>query len=140
MPLGTRDVSGWMLSNDYDNSTGANGLHLGLDRDGRLILQLGNEEPVKGSTTVERWAWNRLGLVKDRDGIRVYLEGSSAPEITVDDASSSITIPSWFFGGRSDNQSNWEGKLDEIAFFERALTAAELRTVVDGHENPADSD
>ena len=31
-----------------------------------------------------------------------------------------------FLGGRSDNNSNWEGRLDEVAIFERALTAAEI--------------
>ena len=31
-----------------------------------------------------------------------------------------------FFGGRSDNDSNWEGRLDEIAVFNRALTADQV--------------
>tara|TARA_B100000686_G_C16295823_1_gene715915 strand:+ start:527 stop:700 length:174 start_codon:yes stop_codon:yes gene_type:complete len=31
-----------------------------------------------------------------------------------------------FFGGRCDNQANWEGRLDEIAVFDRALSAAEI--------------
>ena len=31
-----------------------------------------------------------------------------------------------FFGGRSDNDSNWEGRLDEIAIFNRALNAGEV--------------
>ena len=31
-----------------------------------------------------------------------------------------------FFGGRCDNQSNWEGRLDEIAVFDRALSAEEI--------------
>ena len=32
-----------------------------------------------------------------------------------------------FFGGRTDNQSNWEGRLDEIAVFNRVLTDAEVQ-------------
>ena len=28
--------------------------------------------------------------------------------------------------GRSDNEANWEGRLDEIAIFDRALTAREV--------------
>ena len=31
-----------------------------------------------------------------------------------------------FLGGRSDNAANWEGRLDEIAVFNRALTAREV--------------
>ena len=34
-----------------------------------------------------------------------------------------------FFGGRCDNQSNWEGRLDEIAVFDRALSAEEIGTL-----------
>jgi hypothetical protein len=37
-----------------------------------------------------------------------------------------VSIPAVFFGGRSDNDSNWEGRLDEIAVFDRALSAAEV--------------
>lgn len=32
-----------------------------------------------------------------------------------------------FFGGRSDNDSNWEGRLDEIAVFDRALTPEDIK-------------
>ncbi len=31
------------------------------------------------------------------------------------------------FGGRSDNDSNWEGRLDEVAVFPRVLSVAEIR-------------
>jgi hypothetical protein len=31
-----------------------------------------------------------------------------------------------FVGGRSDNEANWEGRLDEVAVFDRALGAKEL--------------
>jgi hypothetical protein len=35
-------------------------------------------------------------------------------------------VPSCFFAGRSDNDSNWEGRLDEVAVFDRALGAEEI--------------
>jgi hypothetical protein len=34
-----------------------------------------------------------------------------------------------FMGGRNDNQSNWEGRLDEVAFFDRPLSAEEVATL-----------
>jgi hypothetical protein len=37
-----------------------------------------------------------------------------------------VSIPAIFFGGRSDNENNWEGRLDEIAVFDRALSAEEV--------------
>ena len=33
---------------------------------------------------------------------------------------------SWFLGGRCDNFSNFEGRLDEIAIYGRALSAGEV--------------
>ena len=38
-----------------------------------------------------------------------------------------IDVRSLFFGGRCDNQFNFEGKLDEIAVYTRALSIAEIR-------------
>jgi len=32
-----------------------------------------------------------------------------------------------FFGGRSDNADHFEGRLDEIAVFDRAVGVAEIR-------------
>lgn len=38
-------------------------------------------------------------------------------------------LPQLFFGGRSDNQHNWEGRLDEVAIFDRALTEEEVQSL-----------
>jgi len=35
-----------------------------------------------------------------------------------------------FTGGRSDGDSNWESRLDEIVVFDRALTASEIEGLV----------
>ena len=66
-------------------------------------------------------------FVRDGQAVRVYLNGASQPEIEA-------TVPAdfppgfdqWFFGGRCDNDSNWEGRLDEIAVFDCALSAEEI--------------
>ena len=34
-----------------------------------------------------------------------------------------------FLGGRSDNHSNWEGRLDEVAVFDRALNEHEVNVL-----------
>jgi hypothetical protein len=55
------------------------------------------------------------------------LDGNPQPELVTD---SSAEFPAGFdrlfFGGRCDNESNWEGRLDEIAVFDRALGAEEI--------------
>jgi hypothetical protein len=59
--------------------------------------------------------------------VRIYLNGNSQPEIeTESPAGSSVAFEQLFLGGRCDNQSNWEGRLDEIAVFDRALSTEEI--------------
>jgi hypothetical protein len=62
-------------------------------------------------------------MVRDGENVRVYLNG----QLEIEGSSSSCTIPACFLGGRSDNQNNWEGRLDEVALFPRALSTEEIR-------------
>ena len=81
-----------------------------------------------GHTDIERWTWNHVVFVRDGDTVRVYLNGNSKPEIeTKSPAGFPADLGQLFFGGRCDNQSNWEGRLDEIAVFDRALSAEEAK-------------
>ena len=59
--------------------------------------------------------------------MRVYLNGNQAPEIDETLAiRSKIPIATCFLGGRSDNDSNWEGRIDEVAVYDRILLPEEL--------------
>ncbi len=135
MPTDARDVTGWLFSRDHAYTLTGAGIHLGLSgkaaTPGRLILQLGDREPLIGKTAIDRWSWAQAALVRSADTVRVYLAGSQTAEITahLDVDEEFGNVADCFFGGRSDNQSNWEGKLDEIAVFDRAFTAKELRTL-----------
>ena len=66
--------------------------------------------------------------MRDVNRVRVFLNHHDHPEI---DTTIQGNIPEQFdelfFGGRSDNQANWEGRLDEIAVFDRVVTPAELQ-------------
>jgi hypothetical protein len=88
---------------------------------------------VEGRTTIDRWTWRRLVCVRDGERVRVYLDGEIQPEI---DVAAPADFPAgfdqFFFGGRSDNEANWEGRLDEIAVFDRALTGDEI-SMLDRH-------
>ncbi|MBN8627526.1 MAG: hypothetical protein J0M17_18770 [Planctomycetes bacterium] len=132
MPVDGRPVTGWMLSRGHDQGLAAYGEHLGLGgtagHAGKLIHMSGNDARLQlaGKTEVPRWTWSHVALVRDGAAVRVYLNGaleieSSAPVETPAD------VDGWFFGGRTDNDSNWEGRLDEISVFDRALTPAEIQ-------------
>ena len=101
---------------------------------GKLIYLQGSAPPLAGRTTIRRWTWYQVALVRTAGNVRLYLNGDPNPEI---DARIPGQAPpwtgEWFFGGRSDRRSSWEGRLDEIALFDRSLSAAEIATFARGN-------
>ncbi|MCH2127793.1 MAG: hypothetical protein MK179_01555 [Pirellulaceae bacterium] len=135
MPSDAREVTGWMFSRDRNHNLTAYGDHLGIggtaNQPGVLIYQHGpdlSDSVAMGTTPISRWTWNHALLVRDGNRVRVFLNHHDHPEI---DTTIQGNIPEQFdelfFGGRSDNQANWEGRLDEIAVFDRVVTPAELQ-------------
>jgi hypothetical protein len=135
MPNDGRDVSGWFFSRDHDQGLGAFGDHLGIGgtsgNTGRLIFFHGDDaaKATAGNTVIPRWQWQHVVFVRDGQTVRVYLNGQLEIE-TKAAANFPAGFDQCFFGGRSDNDSNWEGRLDEIAVFNRALTAKEVARLV----------
>jgi hypothetical protein len=131
MPNDGRDVSGWLFSRDCDHGLGAAGDHLGIGgksgNTGRLIFFHGDDQAkvAVGKSEIPRWQWQHVVLVRDVENVRVYLNGQLELEATAA-VGALANVRQCFFGGRSDNESNWEGRLDEIAIFDRALNAAEV--------------
>ncbi len=135
MPNDARDVAGWLYSRGHNNGLAAATEHLGVGgtatSPGRLIYQSGAspDHVAVGKTEIPRWTWSHVVFVKDGGKVRAYLNGALEPEFetTVDNNAS---LPaSCFFGGRCDNDSNWEGRLDEVAVFDRVLTTSEIASL-----------
>jgi hypothetical protein len=138
MPADARDVTGWMASRGRAYGLGPHGDHLGIagqgENAGKLIFLHGDgtngSRPAIGRTALERWTWNHAVLVRNGKVVQVYLNGNEEPEIEIttnaDFPPGSDTI---FFGGRCDDDSNWEGRLDEIAVFDRELTPEEIKSL-----------
>jgi hypothetical protein len=127
MPDGARDVAGWMFSRDRDFSLGPFGDSLGLSGEGKLILRHGSGKTTAGRTSVKRWTWTHAVLVRKGNRLSVFLNGGSKPEIELKvDGRIPAGLDTVFTGGRSDRVDNWEGRLDEVAIYDRALTAAEI--------------
>ena len=73
---------------------------------------------------VKRWSWRQATLTRKGEDLRVYLDGKLEIEAK---AKATLLAEDVFMGGRNDNHSNWEGRLDEIALFDRALTPTEVK-------------
>ena len=132
MPNDAREVTGFVFSRGHDQGVSGNGDVLGIDgmgeHQGRLLLLNGDDwsKTVGGKTPIPRWEWRHIVLVRDGERARVYING----ELDIDAKVGVGSDPSeWFFGGRADNDSNWEGRLDEIAVFDRPLTEDEIAKI-----------
>jgi hypothetical protein len=128
MPNDGREVSGWLFSKDHDQGLSDFGQHLGIGgksgNTGKLIFQTGRETAgiIAGKSEIPRWVWQHVTLICDSGKVSVYLNGT----LELEARAPTTSIAQCFFGGRSDNDSNWEGRLDEIAVFNRALNKAEV--------------
>jgi len=140
MPAEARAMTGWLISRGAVHGSGADGDHLGIGgtagSPGRLVFASRDQTdggPIQsGRTEIKRWTWNHAVLVRDGASVRVYLNGNAQPEIeTTVGAGSSAASDRLFVGGRCDGHFNWEGRLDEIAVFDRALTAEEIAALTD---------
>ena len=133
MPVNGREVTGWMFSRGHNHGLGAGSDHLGLGgtagHAGRLIYQRSDDSAavVGGKTEIKRWSWNHLVLVRSGEKVRVYLNGRAEPEIEMNVTVAGGSFDELFLGGRSDGAANWEGRLDEVALFNRALTPDEIK-------------
>ena len=131
MPNDARPVAGYLFSRGRDHAFGAPGDHLAIGgtdgHTGNLIFHTGDksDQVLGGGTVIERWTWYHVVLVRDGDKVSVYLNGNR--EI---DGKAKTPIPPTvaqvFVGGRCDSDSNFEGRIDETAIYDRALTANEV--------------
>ncbi len=131
MPNDARSVSGWLFSRDRDHSLGEFGDHLGIagigPDAGKILFQHGgdSQRAAVGQAVIPRWQWRHVALVREGRVVRVYVGGRLEIE-TQAAADFPKSFDQIFLGGRSDNHSNWEGRLDEVAVFNRALNAREV--------------
>jgi hypothetical protein len=88
-------------------------------------------------TRFEPKTWHHLALVRDSKGVKVYLdfvgptkEGQRiewSTGIRQIDETALTKLPRWLYiGGSPEGSFNFEGKIDEVALYDRALDADEI--------------
>lgn len=135
LPSNVRPITGYFVSRGQPGNRDAPGDHLyiggshGADRAGRLVFCTGNgsSQLLVGQSTLGSRQWHHVALVRDRQKAAIYLDGKLEASGEMDRTLPQGEVP-LFIGGRCDGFANFEGRLDEIALYARALTAGEILT------------
>ena len=128
-PNGERDITGWIFSRGNKVSL-AKCDHLGINKDGFLCFQKSSKDSamIIGKTEIQRWTWSHVSLVRKGDSVSLYLNGKLEVQ-----GNASTDFPErlnqLYFAGRSDNKDFFEGRIDEVAIFDRAISSEEVKTL-----------
>jgi putative membrane-bound dehydrogenase-like protein len=138
-PVAERPVAGFVLSRGASGS--AAGDHVGIGGSagghaGRLILSDG-ERTIAGRRPLAPRRWHHVVFVRDASRVRVYLDGAAEPDLEADLPSRMVGAGEIFIGGRSDGVVGLEGKVDEVAVFDRPLAAVEVGRMYAATGRPA---
>lgn len=136
LPKDARAVTGYLFSRAINQAKDAPGDHLGIGGThlqdkaaGKLFFYNGDElkQLLVGKTEIPLKTWTYVALVRDGDRMTLYVNGYPEPEI---DAQAEVSYPNsmeqFFIGGRYDNIFNFEGKIDEVAVYDRLLSSQEV--------------
>ncbi len=136
LPNDVREITGHLLSRGSDHDELAHGEHVGIggssspDVAGKLFLSSeanGSGPRLVGKTALDLRAWHHLVLAREGKIVRLHLDGRVEPELQ---GTFQHAVPSGeqtlFIGGRNDGKFGFEGKIDEVAVYPRALTPREI--------------
>jgi hypothetical protein len=90
---------------------------------GRLVFTNGRDTTLLGQAVIPLRTWHHIALIRDGKIVTVYLDGRM--EIS---AEAPLAEPGaeLFIGGDSEGTANFEGKLDEVSIYGRALQVSEV--------------
>ena len=133
-----RAVTGYMFSRSPDGVHGVPGDNLGIGGThcngvalGKLIFFNGDQQiqMLTGTTDITPKTWNHVVMIRDGEKVAAYLNGNPKPELS---GTAAPTVPEGcrdvFIGGRGDNLYNFQGKICEVAVFDRPLSPDEIST------------
>jgi hypothetical protein len=134
LPSSARAITGHLLSFDFDVVTRPSGgaINIGIGGTefaaGRLFLSAsGVRANLVGNAEIASKTWHHFALVHYPDKVVIYLDGKSEPDIKGQDlVDPKSRLKSLIVGGRENGLAGFEGKIDEVALFKRALGAQEI--------------
>lgn len=118
LPANLRALTGVLLARG--------GQQLTIGAGGKLTFDDGATK-VTGRGTIEPNRWYHLALVRSSGRVQVYLDGRQEIDAQAAPAQGALLV-----GGGGPADSSLEGKIDEVAFYGRPLSAEEIG----GHARP----
>jgi hypothetical protein len=118
------DEPEWIFSRGHDFAGSGLFDQIGIvvteDRKRTLVYNgPGFEASPLEADSIERWKWNHLAFIRHGDSTYLYLNGKRIGGFVIDlDGSFPATF---FFAGDGARGNRFEGRLDEIVVFDRAL-------------------
>lgn len=116
-------------SNDFSY-----GLQIGTTKINAILWQQNGAThlAIENATVVNNGAWHMATLTYDGTTLRIYVDAGTA-------ATTTAKTGSWFngtadlcLGSRTGGSGLFTGSLDDVSFFNRALTAAEITSLYQG--------
>jgi hypothetical protein len=131
LPSNARSVTAYLFARSMDQQEG-DVLGLGgsslLTVPGRLFITHGTSRSIlAGKSKIGQGTWHHVVLSRAGRRVCVYLDGNESPEIDGDlEADTGSGSSTFAFGGRHDFEATLEGKIDEVALYDRPLKPAEV--------------
>ena len=130
MPNDARAFGGHLFSRGHDQSPDGLAEHLGIGgssgNTGNIVF-VANGKSYAGKSVIPRWTWTHVTCSRTAGHVSVYVNGQL--EIDAQVRTRVSHIPQVFVGGRNDNRDNFEGRLDEVAIWTRAISKEEATAI-----------
>jgi hypothetical protein len=130
LPSDARPVTGYLFARATEGQQPASSECLAIagtaPQPGRLMFSSGQQaDSLCGGPEIKLRTWHHVVLVRDGLQVTVYLDGKPCIQGTTKSAASA-DASRLFFGGRFDQTATFEGKIDEVAVYARAIGADEV--------------
>jgi len=122
LPTDARETTGVLLSTEAETLRIA-GSSAGEDS-GRLVLQVDGNS-FTGNDPVAKGHWQHVTITRDKQYVRVYLDGREKPEIDAR-IESPKPLKRLLIGSDGNSAATLDGQVDEVALFDRALPPADI--------------
>ncbi|MDD4267648.1 MAG: hypothetical protein GXY25_15880 [Pirellulaceae bacterium] len=134
-PNDARPVTAWLFSRGPEGDELRRGDSVGINgtssnAPGLLGIESGGKDQpeLRGGPAIQPKTWHHLVFVRRGKHVELFLDGSAEPIVS---GEAEIGYPAgctrFYFGGRGDRAASLEGKLDEIAVYDRPLAPSEVR-------------